>query len=399
MTEQVSKKKNELSFAEFVIIISLMISLIALSIDAMLPALPEIASDLNVANDNDRQSIISMLFLGLALGQMFFGPLSDSIGRKPATYAGYVVYIIGALISLFSGNFSMMLFGRFLQGIGVSAPRATTLAIVRDRYEGKTMARVMSFVMTIFILVPMLAPTLGQGIMIIADWRMIFLVFIVIALISVAWFAIRMPETLAPEHRAPFSLSRITESTLIIVRNRTALGYTVSAGLIGGAFLGYLNSAQQIFQEQYALGDLFPLIFAIVAFSLGFASFMNTRLVMQFGMRFLVNWSLRAIILLAIIALGIAFITEGHPPLWLFMTYIITTFFAVGILFGNQNTLAMEPLGHLAGIGAAVVGSLSTLIQVPLGTIIGQNYNGTIFPLIIGMLVLAGLSVLGKSVV
>lgn len=297
MTEQASK--HELSFAEFVIIISLMISLIALSIDAMLPALPEIASDLNVANENDRQSIISMLFLGLALGQMFFGPLSDSIGRKPATYAGYVVYILGALISLFSGNFSMMLFGRFLQGIGVSAPRATTLAIVRDRYEGKVMARVMSFVMTVFILVPMLAPTMGQGIMLISNWRMIFLVFILIALISVAWFAIRMPETLAAEHRAPFSLSRITGATLEIVKNRTALGYTVAAGLIGGAFLGYLNSAQQIFQEQYALGDLFPLIFAIVALALGFASFMNTRLVMRFGMRFLVNWSLRAVIALS----------------------------------------------------------------------------------------------------
>lgn len=388
-----SVAKKELPFVEFVVIISLMISLTALSIDAMLPALPEIGSDLGVQNTNDRQLVVSILFLGLALGQMFFGPLSDKTGRKRAIYAGYVLYIGGALLSIFAVNFPMMLVGRFLQGIGVSAPRAITLALVRDRYEGRIMAKVMSFVMTVFILVPMLAPTLGQGILLVADWRAIFVSFIVIALISVTWFAIRMPETLALENRAPFSFSRIFNTTGQIVRNRVALGYTISAGLVGGAFLGYLSSAQQIFQEQYGLGDLFPLFFAIIAFSLGLASFTNARLVMRFGMRFLVQWALRAIMLLACGALAVALLTDGQPPLWFLMVYLIASFFGVGILFGNQNTLAMQPLGHLAGIGAAVVGSLSTLIQMPLGTIIGQNYNGTVFPLIIGIAVLAGVSI------
>jgi len=385
--------KHELSFQEFVIIVSLMMSLTALSIDAMLPALPEIGTELGIQNPNDRQLIISMLFLGLALGQMFFGPLSDRTGRKPAIYAGFALYIVGALLCGTATSFSMILFGRLLQGIGASAPRAITLALVRDRYEGNMMARVMSFVMTVFILIPMLAPTLGQGILLVASWRAIFFAFILIALTSGTWFALRMPETLAIKDRVPFSLNRIFSATIEVLKNRTALGYTVSAGLIGGAFLGYLNSAQQIFEEQYALDDLFPIIFAVIAFSLGMASFMNARFVMRYGMRFLVNWSLRFIVLLAVIALGIALLTDGHPPLWFLMAYLIMSFFGVGILFGNQNALAMEPLGKLAGIGAAVVGSLSTLIQVPLGTIIGQNYNGTVFPLIIGIAILSILSI------
>jgi len=382
------------SFAEFVIIISLMMSLTALSIDAMLPALPHIGSDLNVQNANDRQLVVAVIFLGLAVGQLFFGPLSDRIGRKPAVYAGYALFVAGALLSAFSASFPMMLGGRLLQGLGLSAPRAVTLAVVRDRYEGRAMASVMSFVMTVFILVPMIAPTLGQTILLFSGWRSIFVSFILMALVTLAWFALRMPETLAPEHRAPFSLRRIVDATLEIVRNRIALGYTVSAGLVSGAFLGYLNSAQQIFQEQYALGTLFPLFFAIISFSIGLASFLNARLVMRFGMRFLVRWSLIIIVGLSILAFGIALLFAGQPPLWFLMAYILMTFFCVGILFGNQNSLAMEPLGHLAGIGAAVVGSLSTFISMSLGIIIGQSYNGTVLPLIIGIAILSGLSIL-----
>jgi DHA1 family bicyclomycin/chloramphenicol resistance-like MFS transporter len=202
-----------------------------------------------------------------------------------------------------------------------------------------------------------------------------------------------MPETLAPEKRSPFSTQRIISATREILKIRQALGYTVSAGLISGAFLGYLNSTQQIFQEQYALGELFPLYFAIISLALGTASFLNARLVMRFGMRFLVRWSLIIAFGLSVLAFGIAAYAGGHPPLWFFMAYLMAAFFCVGILFGNQNSLAMEPLGHLAGIGAAVVGSLSTLISMPLGTIIGQRYDGTILPLIAGLGILSGLSI------
>jgi len=380
------------SFAEFVIIISSMMSLTALSIDTMLPALPMIGSDLGVRSANDRQLVVSTIFLGIAIGQLFFGPLSDRTGRKPAIYTGYAVYICGALLSVFAGTFPMMLVGRLLQGIGVSAPRAITLALVRDRYKGRTMARVMSFVMTVFILVPMIAPTLGQAILSFAGWRSIFIVFILIAMVTLTWFAIRMPETLAAEDRAPFSLKRITAALLEIIRNRTAIGYTVASGLIHGAFLGYLNSAQQIFQEHYTLGDRFPLIFAIISFSLGFASFLNARLVMRFGMRFLVRRALAVIFALGVVILAIFLLNSSILPFWVFMIYIMMTIFCVGILFGNQNSLAMEPLGHLAGIGAAVVGSLQTFISMTLGTLIGRNFNGTVLPVIIGFIVLSGIT-------
>ncbi|MCB9450796.1 MAG: multidrug effflux MFS transporter [Anaerolineaceae bacterium] len=386
--------KRELSFQEFVVICSLLMSLTALSTDTMLPALPQMGSDLGLQDVNNRQLVVSMLFLGLALGQMFFGPLSDWSGRKPAIYAGFALYIAGAVICGLAVSFPMLLGGRLLQGIGASSPRALTLALVRDRYEGRTMARVMSFVMTVFIMVPMVAPTLGQGILLFAGWRAIFAGFVTIALIGMIWFAARMPETLAPANRAPFSLRRIYSATLEILHNRIALGYTISAGLVGGAFLGYLNSAQQIYQEQYALGDSFPLVFALVAFSIGLASFMNSRLVMRYGMRLLVNRALGVIVLLALVGISVALFTGGHPPFWFLIAYLITSFFGVGILFGNQNALAMEPLGRLAGIGAAIVGSLSTLLQVPLGTVIGQSYNDTVLPLMVGIALLAGLSIL-----
>ena len=389
-----AKQKAGPSYLEFVILMSMMMSLTALSIDAMLPALPQIGSDLNVQNANTRQLVISTIFLGLALGQLFFGPLSDNTGRKPAIYAGYALYIAGALVSLLAISFPIMLLGRLLQGIGVSAPRAVTLALVRDRFEGRAMARVMSFIMTTFILVPMIAPSMGQVILLYSGWRAIFGSFMLLAIITLAWFALRLPETLAPENRAPFSLGRIISSTREILKTRASLGYTVSAGLVSGAFIGYLNSSQQIFQEQFALGELFPIFFAVIALSIGVASLLNTRLVIRFGMRFLVSWSLIIIFGLSLIAFLIALLAAGQPPLWLFMTYLMLAFFCVGILFGNQNSLAMEPLGQMAGIGAAVVGSLSTLISMPLGTIIGQSYNGTILPIIVGMAVLAGLAIL-----
>ena len=385
-------KKKDLPFAEFVVIISLMMSLTALSIDSMLPALPQISQDLGVQNANDRQLVVSILFLGLAFGQLFFGPLSDKTGRKIAIYAGYGLYVVGALLAGFASNFSILLVGRLLQGLGASAPRSIVLALVRDKYKGRAMARVMSFVMSVFILVPMIAPALGQAIMLYAGWRSIFASFVLMALVTVTWFAVRMPETLAPENRAPFSLKRIFHAILEIMRTRTSFGYTVIGGLVGGAFLGYLNSSQQILQEQYALGERFPIIFSVIALSVGLASFLNSRLVMQFGMRFLVHRALQIITILSVAALVIAMYLSGQPPLWFFMGYIMLTFFGVGILFGNGNSLAMEPLGNLAGIGSAVIGSLSTLISMPLGTIIGQNYNGTVIPLIIGLAVLSGLA-------
>ncbi|MBV7334844.1 multidrug effflux MFS transporter [Chloroflexi bacterium TSY] len=372
------------SFAEFVALMALMIALVALSIDAMLPALPEIGQDLGVQRENDSQLIISLLFLGMAVGQIFYGPFSDSVGRKPAIYIGFALFILGCVLTLVATNFRVMLIGRLLQGIGVAGPRSVSLALVRDQYEGRAMARVMSFVMAVFILVPVIAPALGQVIILFAHWRAIFGLFLILALIMLVWFAIRQPETLALENRTPFSLGRIASTVREICANRIAFGYTITAGLISGAFLGYLNSAQQIFQEQYGLGNQFPLYFAVLALAAGVSSYMNARLVMRLGMRALSNRAMLALALLSTIFGVIAFWLGGHPALWMVMSYFILAFFTVGILFGNLNALAMEPLGHVAGVGSAVVGALSTLLSVPLGTLIGQSYNGTILPLIAG---------------
>ncbi|MGD8402600.1 MAG: multidrug effflux MFS transporter [Anaerolineales bacterium] len=388
-----TKPKASPAFFEFVIIISMMMSLTALSIDAMLPALPQIGNDLGIANPNDRQLIISIIFLGSALGQLFFGPLSDKTGRKPAIFTGYAFFITGSLVSVFSVNFPLMLVGRVLQGLGLSAPQAVTMALVRDQYEGRRMARVMSFAMMVFILVPMIAPTVGQGILSIGSWRSIFGSFLVFALITITWFGLRIPETLSPEHRAPFSVKRITSAIREVLNIRLALGYMLAAGLINGVFLGYLNSSQQIFQEQYALGEKFPLYFAMISLSLGIASFANAHLVIRFGMTKLVHWALGVVVGLAVVFLGISIFLSGQPPLWSLMAYLMLSFFCTGILFGNMNAMVMQPLGHLAGIGAAVIGSITTLISMLLGTLIGRSYNGTILPLVIGMAVLTGVSV------
>lgn len=385
-----SKASNTTTSVEFVIVMSMMMSLTALSIDAILPALGLIAHDLSIINPNDRQLIISVIFLGQAVGQLFFGSLSDKTGRKRAAYAGYTVFIIGSVMSAAAADYSLMLFGRILQGIGISAPRALSMAMIRDNFEGRRMAQTMSLVMAVFILVPAIAPTIGQGILSFTDWRGIFGAFVIFALITVVWLGVRIPETLVPERRKPFSLHRILNSIVEMLKIRPALGYTITAGLIYGVFTGYLNSSQQIFQEQYALGASFPLFFGAIALSMGLASLLNSRLVMRFGMTKLVQWTLGAIFALAMVFLVIAISLNGQPPLWVLMVFFMLAFFCVGILFGNVNSLAMEPLGHMAGLGAAVVGSLTTLISMVLGTMIGSSYNGTILPLVIGMVLLMG---------
>jgi DHA1 family bicyclomycin/chloramphenicol resistance-like MFS transporter len=376
-------------FGEFVALMALMISLVALSTDAMLPALPQIAQALGVQRENDNQLVISLLFLGMAVGQMIYGPLSDSTGRKPAIYAGLGLFILGCLLALFATSFPVLLIGRVIQGLGAAGPRIVTVALIRDQYEGRAMARVMSFVMAVFILVPVIAPLLGQTILIVAHWRAIFGAYLVLALIASIWFALRQPETLAPGHRLPFSLTRTALAVREIVTHRIAIGYIITAGLISGAFIGYLNSAQQIFQLQYGLGRLFPLYFAILALSIGSASFLNARLVMRYGMRLLSFSALLTLAGLSFIFWPMAYIWAGQPPLWTLMIYFLLSFFCIGLLFGNLNALAMEPLGHIAGMGAAVVGSLSTFISLLLGTLIGQSYNGTILPLVGGFALLS----------
>ncbi len=376
-------------FGEFVTLTALVISLVALSIDIMLPALQQIAGDLGAPRANDSQLIVSALFAGLAAGQIVYGPLSDSIGRKPAIHAGLVLFILGCLMSILATSFTVMLAGRVLQGLGAAGPRSVIIALVRDQYEGRAMARIMSLVMAVFIMVPALAPGIGQIILMVAHWRAIFGFLLAVAAISLIWFALRQPETLAPERRVGFSPSRIVLAVRETCGNRVAFGYTVASGLIFGAFVGYLNSAQQIFQIQYRLGALFPLYFAVLALAIGGASLVNARLVMRHGMRRLSAWALGLLTGLSLAFLVLAYVlAAGAPPLWALMAYLVVAFFCIGMLFANFNALAMAPLGHIAGVGAAVVGSLTTLISMTLGAAIGQAYDGSVLPLVAGFALL-----------
>ena len=383
------KVTQQPKFFEFVVLMAMIISMVALSIDAMLPALPNIAADLGVTRINDSQYVISILFAGMAIGQMIFGPMSDSVGRKYAINVGFAVFIVGCLVSLLAETFTMMLIGRFLQGFGAAGPRVVSIALVRDRYEGREMARVMSFVMTIFILVPIVAPALGQAILMFSDWRGIFWMFLVLSFIALSWFNLRQPETLFVENRIRFSIKQVLSDIKYICVIPAAMGYTIATGIIFGAFLGYLSSSQQIFQQQYHLGNQFVIYFGILAASLGLASLLNAQLVMRFGMRRLSHGATFFIVVLSVPFYFLAQHYSGSPPLWQVMAYLLAVFFFVGILFGNLNALAMEPLGSVAGLGAAVVGSLSTLISVALGVIIANAYNGTILPLVSGFALLS----------
>lgn len=384
-------------FGEFVALLAMMMSMVALSIDAMLPALPDIGRDLGVQRDNDTQLIISFVFAGYAVGQLIYGPLSDSYGRKPAIYLGFCFFIIGCLLSLFSTDFTTMLAGRLLQGLGAAGNRTVSVALVRDQYEGRVMARVMSSAMSIFILVPVIAPALGQALLFVAHWRAIFVAFLALAVMILTWFIIRQPETLPSEKRNPFSWRRNLLAVKEICTTRVAFGYTLASGLVSAGFLAYLASSQQIFQDQYGVGTLFPLYFATLALAIGGASFANSRLVMRYGMRTLSRTALYVLTVLSLMFFAIAWNLAGHPPLWGLMIYFLLLFFCIGLLFGNLNALAMEPLGHIAGVGASVVGALATLLSVPIGTLIAQSFDGTILPLV-GGFTLLGLATLAMMI-
>lgn len=379
---------------EFIVLLALTISLVALSIDSMLPALSEIATDLGVANPNDRQMVITVLFAGFGIAQVFYGPVSDSVGRKPSIYAGFLIFIAGSILCILSQDFTTMLVGRFLQGFGAAGPRTVVVAMVRDRYEGRAMARIMSLVTSVFILVPVLAPTIGQGILLVAHWRAIFWMLLALGILTSIWFALRQEETLPLERRRELSFARVLRAMLETFRTRVALGYMTATGLVFGAFIGYLASAQQIFQEMYGMGKLFPLCFGALAITFGAASLTNAKLVMRFGMRKLSHRALIGHTLLSVVFAVYAVTVDGQPPFLLFMGYMMGAFFLIGLLFGNFNAMAMAPLGHIAGVGAAVIGAMTTFISVGCGAVIGHAYQGTILPLAIGFAVLGVLSLL-----
>jgi DHA1 family bicyclomycin/chloramphenicol resistance-like MFS transporter len=372
------------SDAEFIALVALTTSLVAMSIDTMLPALGAMASELGAAHANDRQLILSVFFAGMSVGQLVYGPLSDSTGRKPALYLGIALFMVGGAICALTRTFTWLLVGRALSGFGAAGPRIVSVALVRDAHSGSSMARVMSFVQTVFILVPVLAPSVGQAVLTVTTWRAIFAALVVVAALNVVWLAMRQPETLPPALRAPFSLRSIGYGCAETFRNRIALGYTLGSGFVFGAFISYLSMSQQVFQEQYGLGSLFPVFFGLLASAIGLASFVNGKLVMRFGLRRLARTALVINCALCLCALLVTWALGGHPPLFAFVVFMLICFFCNGLLFGNFSARAMEPMGHVAGVASAVIGSVSGAIALLMGTLFGRAYDGTVLPLVAG---------------
>lgn len=375
-----------LGMVEFVALMASLTSLVALSIDAMLPALSQIGEALGVTDPHQPHLIVSVFFVGMAIGQLFFGPYADSRGRREALLTGLIVFCIGTVICMLADSLEMMLVGRVVQAFGVSGPRIAAMAIIRDLYVGEGMAKVMSFIMMVFILVPMLAPIVGQTVMLLASWWHIFTLFLGVAVLTGCWFFIRQPETLPASHRRPFSWRRFAASSRFILTHKSVMGYTVAMGFIFGSFLAYISASATIFQDFYGVGELFPLVFATLAFSIGLASFFNGTMVMKFGMSPLCRIALKGVVAFAVIFTVLIGIYGGLPPLWLTITTMFTGFFFVGILFGNLNAMAMQPLGNMAGLGAAIIGSLSSLFSVPIALFIDSFLTTNLYPIGLGFL-------------
>lgn len=369
---------------EFIALMASLMSVVALSIDALLPALANIGVSINSLNPTDNQLLITMIFLGLGIGQLFFGPLSDSIGRKPVVYIGFILFTISSFVCIWAPNLEWMVIGRIFQGIGLSAPRTMSISIIRDSFKGDRMARIMSFVTAFFILVPVIAPMIGKAIMDSFGWRAIFYSQLVICVLISFWFWKRQVETLKPEYKVAFSIRRFIDGFLEFIRHKETVAFTLISGLITGAFLVYLSASQQVFEDQYGLTEEFPYIFAGLAISIGLATFLNGTLVVRFGMRKLSLIALCAFCSVALLYV-ILFWGTANPSVPISILFLSSQFFCLGFLWGNFRSIAMEPIGHIAGIGAAINGFFSTVVAVPIADFIGGFIDQTMWPMFLGL--------------
>lgn len=385
-------KQLSTSLAEFVTILALLTALGALATDTMLPALTQMGKDFGVTNANDVQFIVYSIFGGFAIGQIFYGPLSDFIGRKKTIYISLSIFIIGSFVSLLTDDFYTMLFGRFLQGFGASGAKVIPMALIRDIVKGREMAKIMSFIALVFIIVPAIAPIIGGFILKFESWHYIFVMFIVSAIISFVWFGLRVEETLSKDKMIPFSLKNLKKDISLVIKNKKTLLYTVVLGLVFGAFMSYLSTAEQIFALHYNLGEDFPYYFALNALSLGLASLANAKFVEKLGMRYLSKKALEFLLIICVIFTCIVFTSTSGISLFSFMVFCISSFFCIGILFGNLNALAMEPMGKVAGTAASIIGAVSMLIALIVGVLIGQFYDNSVTPMIVGFSIVSVVS-------
>jgi len=373
---------NALPRWEFITIVAALMALNALAIDIMLPGLQEIGASLNVADENHRQYVVSSYFAGMAAALLFYGPLSDRFGRRTPVLIGLAIYIAAAFAAVFAPTFEVLLALRFIQGIGAASTRVVAVSIVRDRFGGRAMAEIMSLVFMTFMVIPVIAPSLGQLMMIFASWHMIFVLMGVIAVAITFWFWARMPETLHPEDRRAIDVSSIAQGFAIVLSNRISIGYTLASTAVFAALFGFINSAQQIYVGIYDLGAWFPILFAVVAGMMAVSSFLNSKLVSKVGMRRLSHGALLGFI--AVSAIWFIWSLNGQVPLVPFVILFALAMMQFGWIGSNFNSIAMEPLGHIAGTASSIQGFIQTLGGGLAGALIGQAFDGSTTPLAAG---------------
>lgn len=389
----VSSTHRPMRFPEFVLVIASIMALNPLAMDIMLPSLPDIGAAFRIADANRLQTVLSTFLLGFGLGQFIIGPLSDRFGRRPVLLLGMAVYCAASVLAILAPSFETLLLARALQGLGTSATRVIATSVVRDCYAGRRMASVMSLVMMVFIAVPVVAPAIGQTIMLLAQWRGIFIVLMVYGFAALVWCALRLPETLPVSERRSLALGDVLSAYRQTITNRQTLGYALAAGGVIGTLFAFVFTAQQVFTEIFHLGHYFPLAFAAIAVGVAIAGFLNSRFVGSLGMRVISHGALVGYVLVA--AVMLAAVKFDILTLPLFMVLAALMMFAFGLVFSNFTALAMEPQGHIAGTASSLYGTITTLLGIGIGYIIGQDYDGTLMPFATGFFIctLAALSV------
>jgi DHA1 family bicyclomycin/chloramphenicol resistance-like MFS transporter len=376
--------KTEIGFKQFVALVAAIMAVNALAIDSMMPALAAIGRDLGVVTENDRQWVITAYMLGFGAAQIVYGTLADRFGRKRILQISLVIYIIFSVASALAPTFSFLLAARALQGVGAAASRVLVVSIVRDRFSGRQMARVMSLALIVFLAVPILAPSIGQLILLVAPWRWIFGCLAFFGVVVMIWIGLRLPETLHAEDRLPMSMAAVAQAFRTTLSNRIAVGYMLATTLVFGGLFGFINSAQQVFVEVFNEPVYFTLNFAVIAGFMALASLINSRIVGKFGTRRVSHSALLAYTAVTIVHTVVVF--AGHENLLTFTIFQSCLMFCFGMLAPNFGSMAMEPLGHVAGTASSVQGFCTTIGGALIGFFVGQHFDGTVKPLMLGFL-------------
>lgn len=373
--------------AEFIALLALSIALAALGIDVMLPAFGSIRAEFGLPPGSTTVGwLVTSYFLGLAVGQLAWGPVSDRLGRRPVLQLSYALYALGALIAALSPTLTVLLVARAVWGLGAAGPRVVTIAAVRDVYDGDRMSRAMSFVMAVFILVPVIAPTIGAAIVTVADWRWVFGFCVLAAAVMAVWAQRRLPETLPPDARLELRLGRVVAAARLVASDRRTVGYTIALTALFGAFISYISTSEVIIGVVFDLPALFPIVFGGLALVLGAAMLANARIVGRLGTRRLAHGVLAVYLVVATAGVLLAAATDGRPPLWAFLAAMAPMLASHALLIPNLTTLAMLPHASVAGTASALIGAIQVAGGALVGAALDSRFDGTVLPLTLGFL-------------